>query len=79
MKTIMLSSQENTCKMLNNSYFCQKTKTALLLSLKKCRHMSQWYLHGVILRCDIYTVPKSYTFFFVMEKAWRFFLHTQTF
>ena len=37
----------------------RQKKTALLLPLKKYGHTSQWFLHGVILLYDIYTVALS--------------------
>ena len=68
MKTVTSSSQENTRKIskqflsfgviLVRSHVTIMTskKTALLLPLKKRGHTSQWFLHGVIILYDIYTV-----------------------
>ena len=69
MKTVTSSSQENTRKISKQflffgvilvrspcHYYNVKKKPALLLPLKKCGHTSQWFLHGVILLYDIYTV-----------------------
>ena len=45
-------------------FLCSKSNStstpALLLPLKKCGHTSQWFLHGVRVLYDIYTVSSAY-------------------